>query len=202
MTLKITKSNETGFGTVAGDELGRLVAVEGQPDPTTNYLKTVYEGSPFSVDIDFQGEYVDEITLALTYQNAVSVTVNTDVSVMGLTVTPLTTHSIRISGSQINAFPGTYYQFLMPDYTLKVLPPDTTEPYLTLVKYHMPPVTTILKDIQMTVVIPPAPVTGGTGGTGGTGSNTTVQVTMQQYVHWVYASAQAAVKAAVARGSK
>ena len=192
MTVRVTQSNATGFEAVNGDPLA-AVAEDGATG-FTNYLPTVYEGAPFSVDLNFEGAYADAGGLTFTYQNAISVTALSDVSAMGLTITALNSNSLRVSGSQNNAFPGTFYQFLMADYSIKVLPPSTTEKYLSLVQYHMPPITSILKEIQFRVTIPPDPLLGGT--------NITETVTMNQWVMWRYASAKAAVLSAVAGGLK
>jgi hypothetical protein len=190
MTVRVTQSNATGFEAVSGDPLA-AVAEDGASG-FTNYIPTVFEAASFSVDLNFEGAYAEGE--AFTYQNAISVTALSDVSAMGLTITALNSHSLRVSGSQNNAFPGTFYQFLMPNYSLKVLPPTTTETYLSLVQYHMPAVTSILKEIQFTVVIPPDPLLGGT--------NVTETVTMNQWVMWRYASAKAGVLLAVSKGNK
>ena len=192
MTVKINQSNLTGFGAVSGDPLAAVV--EDGATGFTNYVPTVYEGATFSIDLDFQGAYTTPPDTTYTYQNAVSVTVLSDLSSMGLSTTVINSHTLRLSGAQTNAFPGTFYQFLMPDFSIKILPPTTTETYLSLVQYHMPPITSILKDLQFRVVIPPDLTLGG--------SNTTESVTMNQWVLWRYASAKAGVDLAVSKGTK
>lgn len=192
MTVRVTQSNQSGFEAVYGDPMA-AVAEDGATG-FTNYIPTVYEGASFSVDLNFEGAYTDTAGTLFTYQNAISVTTLTDVSIMGLKITGIDSHTIRISGAQTNAFPGTFYQFLMLNYSLKILPPTTTEKYLSLVQYHMPGVTSIMKEIQFKVVIPPDTLLGG--------PNTTETVTMNQWVMWRYASAKAAVLSAVAKGVK
>jgi hypothetical protein len=80
----------------------------------------------------------------------------------------------------------------MRDYSLKVLPPTTTEDWIALIRYQMPSPTSIQKDIVFSVTIPPDPLLGG--------HPTTENVTISQWVFWNFASARAAVISLVAQG--
>jgi len=194
MALKITQSNKTGFSTVAGDELNFIIDGETGVVPDT-YLPTVYEAIPFSVDLYFQGKYQDPLDpLVYTYLDATNNASTFDWASLGLTYTKLTNSTCRISGSHLNPFPNQYYRFVLPDLSLAVLPGNTTTEFYSLEKYQMPSPVSIMKSMTISVTIPPDPTTGTGGG---------VQtVTMDQWVHWSYPSAVAAIAAARARGLK
>ena len=82
----------------------------------------------------------------------------------------------------------------MRDYSLRVLPPTTTEDWIALIRYQMPSPTSIQKDIVFSVTIPADSLLGG--------SSTTENVTMSQWVFWNFASARASVINLVGRGEK
>jgi hypothetical protein len=194
MALKITQSNATGFSTVAGDELNFIIDGETGVVPDT-YLPTVYEATPFSIDLYFQGKYADPLDpLVYTYADATNNTSTYDWASLGLTYTKLTNSTCRISGSHLNPFPNQFYRFVLPDLSLEVLPPNTTTEFYSLEKYQMPSPVSVMKSMTINVTIPPDP----TLGTGG-GVQT---VTMDQWVHWSYSTAVAAIAAARARGVK
>ena len=104
--------------------------------------------------------------------------------------------TIRLTGPASNVFTDTYYQFRMPDGSLKVLPPDTTEKFVGLVKYNMPSPTWTQKSYDFVVTIP--------------ANNTMVPpmlsytetVTMTQRYYWTFETAVANVQNLVARGLK
>jgi hypothetical protein len=194
MALKITQSNATGFSTVAGDELNFIIDGETGVVPDT-YLPTVYEATPFSIDLYFQGKYADPLDpLVYTYADATNNSSTYDWASLGLTYTKLTNSTCRISGSHLNPFPNQFYRFVLPDLSLEVLPPNTTTEFYSLEKYQMPSPVSVMKSMTINVTIPPDP----TLGTGG-GVQT---VTMDQWVHWSYSTAVAAIAAARARGVK
>jgi hypothetical protein len=194
MALKITQSNATGFSTVAGDELNFIIDGETGVVPDT-YLPTVYEATPFSIDLYFQGKYADPLDpLVYTYADATNNSSTYDWASLGLTYTKLTNSTCRISGSHLNPFPNQFYRFVLPDLSLEVLPPNTTTEFYSLEKYQMPSPVSVMKSMTINVTIPPDP----TLGTGG-GVQT---VTMDQWVHWSYSTAVAAIAAARARGIK
>jgi len=196
MTIKITQSNLSGFGSVAGDELISAIDPETGLIPQT-YLPTVYEAIPFSIDLKFEGEYLDTtdpLANTFVYADAVNNSSTYDWASLGLTYTKLTASTCRISGSHQNPFPNQFYRFVLPDLSLAVLPGNTTTEFYSLEKYQMPSPVSIMKSMTISVTISPDP----TLGTGG-GVQT---VTMDQWVHWSYQSAVAAIAAARARGIK
>ena len=196
MTIKITQSNKSGFGTVSGDELNFLIDGETGIVPAT-YLPTVYEAVPFSVDLKFEGEYLDTTDpLAdppvYTYLDATNNASTYNWAALGLTYTKLTNSTCRISGSHLNPFPDQFYRFVLPDMSLQVLPANTTTPFYSLEKYQMPSPVSIMKSMTISVTIPPDPLLGGLP--------TTEVVTLDQWVHWSYPTAVAAIASARARG--
>jgi len=194
MSIKITQSNLTGFSAVSGDELNFLIDGETGAVPDT-YIPTVYEAIPFSIDLYFQGKYPSvEDPLVFTYADATNNTSTFNWASLGLTYTKLTASTCRISGSHQNPFPDQFYRFVLPDLSLEVLPGDTTKEFYSIEKYQMPSPVSVMKSMTINVTIPPDPILGTGGG---------VQtVTMDQWVHWYYPSAVAAIAAARARGLK
>ena len=188
--LRITQSNLSGLGSIGQSYFNDVTGTE-----IPYYIPTVYEGGAFSVDITFEGKYTSGTGAGatFTYLPATSVSVTTNISVFGLSFTKPSAHVVRITGPYSNVFTNTYYRFVMPDLSLKVLPPNTTETFLALEKYQMPSPTYILKDISFSVTIPPDPIEGG--------SPTTETATMHQYVHWVYQTAVTNVQNLVAEGT-
>jgi hypothetical protein len=192
MAIKITQSNASGFSTVPGDELNFLIDGETGIVPQT-YLPTVYEAIPFSIDLYFQGKYADPLDpLVFTYLDATNNASTYDWASLGLTYTKLTASTCRISGSHLNPFPNQFYRFVLPDMSLEVLPPNTTTPFYSLEKYQMPSPVSVMKSMTINVTIPPDPLIGGPA--------TTETITMDQWVHWSYSSAVAAIAAARSRG--
>jgi hypothetical protein len=187
--LRITQSN------LSGSFIGQSYFNDATELQLPYYIPTVYEGGAFSVDITFEGAYATGSgqSTTYTYAAATAVSVTTNISVFGLSLTKPSANIARITGPYSNVFPNTYYEFVMPDLSLKVLPPNTTEKFLALERYKMPSPTYIMKDIVFSVTIPPDPVEGG--------SPTTESVTMHQYVYWVYQTAVSNVQNLVAKGT-
>jgi hypothetical protein len=193
MTVKVTQSNPSGFSGVAGDPLA-AVSEDGST-AFSNFIPTVYEAAAFSIDLEFQGKYADVADPpTYTYANATAVSLTTNVALNGLVATKPNAYTYRISGAWANAFTNSYYQFKMKDYSLKVLPPTTTEDWIALIRYQMPSPTSIQKDIVFSVTIPADPILGG--------APTTENVTMSQWVFWNFASARASVINLVGIGEK
>lgn len=193
MTVKVTQLNPSGFGAVAGDPLA-AVAEDGST-AFSNFIPTVYEAATFSIDLQFEGSYASEADPPeITYQNATAVSLTTNVAINGLVATKPNAYTYRITGAWANAFTNSYYQFIMQDYSLKVLPPTTTEDWISLIRYQMPSPTSIQKDIVFSVTIPADPILGG--------APTTENVTMSQWVFWNFASARASVINLVSLGEK
>jgi hypothetical protein len=193
MAVKVTQLNPSGFGAVAGDPLAAIA--EDGSTAYSNFIPTVYEAAGFSIDLKFEGAYASAATPpVITYQNATAVSLTTNVAINGLVVTKPNVYTYRISGAWTDAFINSYYQFIMQDYSLKVLPPNTTEDWISLIRYQMPSPTSIQKDIVFSVTIPPDPLVGGAA--------TTENVTMSQWVFWNFASARASVINLVGLGEK
>lgn len=122
MALNITQSNESGFSDVY--EYSEIV--------TPYTIKAVYEGGgEFSVDITFSGESPTVTTVSL---------VSFTSTLEGTTLSEVVPNTFRLSGNALNVFTDAYYQFIMPDKTLKILKADTTEEYLSLIKWEPPSV--------------------------------------------------------------
>ena len=55
MAIRITKSNQSGFSSVPGDETNEV-------EDLNNYLPTVLEETTFSIDLTFDGKYSDGVS--------------------------------------------------------------------------------------------------------------------------------------------
>lgn len=188
MTVRVTKSNESGFSSPPGDQY------VGIADPLQQqfYLQSVYEGVTFSADLVFEGVYTDVATGLLTYLPATNVTFGTPDS--GITITKLNNNTVRVTGPYSNPFPSTFYRFKMADYSEKILPANTTEDWIALLEYNPPTPTFIEKTFNLTVTIPPDPVLGG--------NPTNEVVTMHGWVYWSYGTARNSVISLAAQGEK
>lgn len=213
--LVITKANVSGFSAPQDEALDQT------------YINSAYEAlDVFSIDLVFQGAYDDgdgdgsypEDTDWL-FANALNVTSTFDWASIGLTYSKPNAYTVRLTGPAKDVFTGQYYKFKMVDGSEKVLQPDTTDPFLSIIRYKMPSPTYIMKTYPFTVTIPAAldvsidPTTGLSSGggynagpyytSGGaliTGTTETVSVDMKQWFYWRYEVAQANIEAAVARG--
>jgi hypothetical protein len=189
MTIRITKSNQSGFSSVPGDEINEVII------NLQNYLPTVFEETSFSIDLTFDGKYSSGTGgSSFTYLPATNNTSSFNWSSVGLTYTKISASVARISGPIISPFSDQYYRFVLPDLSLQVLPRDTTVPFFSLERYHMPSPVSIMKTYTIDVTIPADPIDGG--------SETTETISLYQWVHWSYSTAVAAIASVRSRGLK
>lgn len=149
-TITVTYSNETGFPI-------KIPAPATEPVDPTRMIKQVFEGTTFSVDISFAAEVDDGTGAAFIPAPITDVVCDFDFASIGLTFTKLTSSSVRISGTMMNAFTDSSWTFRMPDGSLKVLPPTTTEEFYSLVEYKMPSKTSTENLYSMTLTVEPEP---------------------------------------------
>jgi hypothetical protein len=174
MTVRITKLNVSGFSAPQGEAIDQT------------YVNSAYEFvDHFSIDLKFEGQYEDDSggTPVYTYANATNVTSTFNWSQYGITYSKPNAYTVRLVGPGINVFTNQYYKFVLPDYSQQVLPADTTQSFLSLVKYQMPSPTTTMKTYPFSVTIPADPILGG--------SATTETVNMNQWFYWSVAVAEA-----------
>lgn len=186
MAVRISKSNQSGFSSVPGDETSSLIDLN-------NYLPTVLEETSFSIDLTFDGKYSDGLT-GFTYSPATNNTTSFDWAAIGLTYTKISASVARISGPVTSPFTNQYYRFVLPDLSLQILPKDTTTPFFSLEKYQMPSPVSLMKTYTINVTIPEDPILGG--------SATTETISLYQWIHWSYSTAVAAIASARSLGLK
>jgi len=184
MTLRITKTNVSGFTADQGEAVDQT------------YVNSAYEFlDAFSIDLVFEGVYPDTVNPEiLTYQNATNVTSTFDWASIGLTFSKPNAYTVRLVGPATNVFPGQFYKFKMADLSEQVLPPTTTEPFLSLIQYKMPTPTYTMKTYPFVVTIPPDLILGGLP--------TTENVDMKQWFYWRYQVASANIASIRTRGLK
>ena len=86
-------------------------------------------------------EYIDTFSISTAFTSNVA---NTVYIVTGVTTSPVidgvstsfSGNSINISGTAMNVFNSKYYEFKMPDGSIKILQPSTTEDFYGIIKYQ------------------------------------------------------------------
>jgi hypothetical protein len=185
----VSFSNESGFpiGEIPQDEYTLIT----DTILLSRAVKSAWEGTTISVDITYTAEADDG-----TGNNVVAIVSNHscsyDFAAIGLTYTKTSSSTAKISGKTANLFPGSYYKFRMPDGTLKVLPPDTTEDFYALVQYEMPNPVRRQESYPVTVTVEAA----------GAEPKQNVTINLTEWHYWKFNSAVAAVKDLVAKGKQ
>jgi hypothetical protein len=175
----------SGFPPIAS----RYVDPEGAGAPA-NVIDGVYEnGDPFSIDITLQE--LDPLTDPPTPIAIVLTEVSSKINVAGITIVKKSNDTINISGSPSSIFIDSYYQFIMPDKSLKILPVDTKETYLSIVKWSPPSVKQIY-DVPYEITLKYVSTLTG---------NVTETLTILQDIYWSYPPAVAGFKALLAKGT-
>lgn len=180
MSLSISKSNISGFPSVTQDHLDGIT----DPLELMFYAPSSFEGNSISVDFAFTYDFSNE-TNTYTPVNPSSISYQQPSESYGVVLTTTGSNGVRISGTSTNVFAGSFYQFLMRDLTLKVLPPNTSEDYFYFVKYEMPSQTFVLKTYPITLTFN-APMGSGL-------SNVTTVAELKQYIYWSFSGAATSV---------
>lgn len=158
-------------------------------DPTVEglYLPDAYEATPFFAVVQFliRTTIIDPETLEETFteEPASSVTSSFNFAQYGITYSNVDASTIRLDGPVVNAFTDQYYQFVLPDMSTPILPPNTTTPFYSLIKYSPPANKTILLTYTFTV-------------------NNSYDVVVNQFINWLYESAVGNIDNLVSRGIK
>ena len=101
----------------------------------------VYEGASPLNRLPPVREYIDTFNISTAFTSDVA---NTVYIVTGVSVSPVidgisssfSANTINIVGTVTNVFNSKYYQFKMPDGSIKILPPNTTENFYGIIKYQ------------------------------------------------------------------
>lgn len=187
MALKFNRQNEVGFPGIVettNDPDGGIAA-------PPNRIKAVYEyGGAFSVELKFIEYSVDPILLT---------SIESPVVISAFTFTPydsgikcekLSDDTLKISGNLGIIFKDSSYNFIMPDRTIKTLPVDTTEKFLTITNWSPPnqKVRDITHSLKVTYT--------------SSGVSQTVQsIDINQEIHWKYSTAIQGFKDLLAKGT-
>jgi len=198
MTLRITYSDMTGFPVdIPGDYYTSfsITAAEsgGTGGPPQTLIPSVYQGNTYSVKISFEGPNPLDPpgTETPTYVNATNVSCSTDVSAYGLSIVKTSANSLVLSGTATNVFENEYYQFLLKNLQLAVLPAINNSEYLSVVRYNPPTTKETSKAYSVTVTYP-----------GPTETPIVESVNLEQYFYWNYTVSIAAFTQAVSKGTK
>lgn len=164
---------------------------ESDPVGVGLYLPDAYEGTPFFAVVEFLFEEIiidpetEEETVIITIPN--DVTSDFDFENFGLEFTKVNVNTVRIEGSIINVFLDQFYRFVLPDLTTPILPFDTEEEFLSLIEYKKPSSNTVLFEYTFKVFDSPT---------------TFEEVSVFQWINWLFTSAVANIDALVAKGLK
>jgi len=143
LALSIAKSSESGFPDV----------YEADSSDTQLKIKAVYEGGgPFSVNLTFAPVPVQGSSSSTVTTTLISFTSTLD----GTSVVQNGSNSFTLSGAAANVFTDAYYQFIMPDKTLKILKADTTEKYLSLIRWEPPSIKILTATHSITYLVTPS----------------------------------------------
>jgi hypothetical protein len=172
--VTISTSNATGFVSVNPDP-ATVLTNDGEFAAPNLYLPTIYGGQTISIDIGFNIVYpiMPEGNVSAP---ATTVTALYNFAAQGINVSYLG-NIVRLTGTFSSTFNGEYYEFVLDDGTLEVLPPDTTEDFKALVRYEMPNSITQNNQYAFSVT--------GPGETG----NVTLQANVGQWIVWKYQTA-------------
>lgn len=164
---------------------------EGGSVAPPNRIKAVYEyGGVFSVELKFIEYSVDPMLLT---------SIESPVVISAFTFTPydsgvkcekLSDDTLKISGDLGIIFTDSVYNFIMPDRTIKTLPANTSEQFLTITSWTPPneKVRDIAHQLSVTYTSSDVPAT-------------TESITISQEIHWKYSTAVAGFRALVAKGT-
>lgn len=163
---------------------------EGAGAPS-NVIDGVYEnGDLFSVDVTFRDPVVTGD--AIEYRPVVLTEVSTDLNIEGVKIVKKSNDTVTISGSPTSVFVDSYYQFIMKDNSIKILPPNTKEPYLSIVKWS-PPSTKYIYDVPYLIKVKYT--------SEATPTVTQETVTILQDIYWNYTASVNGFKALVKSGA-
>jgi hypothetical protein len=182
LALRFLQFNESGFPGIieyTNDPDGGVVAPPSR-------IKAVYEyGDVFSVDLKFD-DYEDMGEFAPPTIRSVVIDIISFVpQASGITCVKISADTVRISGSAQSAFTDSFYQFIMRDKTLKILPVDTTEDYLAIVRWSPPSIKSIDTISNLTLKV----------------DNLTEEtIPISQLVQWYYPKAVQGFRNALAKG--
>jgi hypothetical protein len=101
----------------------------------------VYEGASPLDRLPPVREYIDTFSISAAFTSSVADTlyvvtgVSASPAIDGIS-TSFSGNTINIVGTVMNVFNSKYYQFKMPDGSIKILQPNTTEDFYGIIKYQ------------------------------------------------------------------
>lgn len=189
-SVVLSTENVVNLPAITPDPLVALVEDEGAQ---SNALPSSYEGNNFSIVLVFDVKYTDDLGTVLGTLPADNIYITYDFGYYGLTGIKTSNNKFTINGTSGNIFPGSYYEFTMPDMSVQILPPNTAEEFKALTLYNMPVPTApvqLIYPFQVNArddfLVP--------------GVNSNVSSNVQQWFAWSYQSAVTTVKDLVAEG--
>jgi hypothetical protein len=148
MTVTITKINESGFPSIPGDEYLGLT-----PEEQESFFPSIVQNQPFFIDCLVQSFILQDEEILFKNIQSVNVTFP-DYQSLELEIiddNPLN-YVVRIIGNLENLFPGEIFQFLMKNRTIKILPVDSEENWLSIVRWGIPPIRKIILTYNFSII--------------------------------------------------
>lgn len=162
-------------------DFSELASPEEIPPPVFNGK---YEGKPFTATVGINITMpVDELT------GPVGTATLNDFYLLDYTVdcagysAKKSGEFIEVSGASFNVFPDQVYQFLMPDLSVKQLDPNTTEDFISVVKWVPPSTKYRVVSHKFSVLINYSETT-----TGSVNRSAILTLVMPQAIRWEYSS--------------
>ena len=177
MALSISRLNEVGFPGIV--ELTN--DPEGGDAAPVSRIKAIYEyGDPFSVDFKFEDRVILEGSPDVITPAIIEI-VSTNLPVSGISV-------VKIA----SVFTDSYYEFIMKDKSIKILPPNTTEEFLSIITWS-PPLTKFIDTtyvLNLNVALSTTPTI-----------QTLEVLNLSQGVYWYYPTAVQAFRTLLSKGT-
>jgi hypothetical protein len=147
--LKVTAGNPIGFPIPAINPPNPPLEGETVVIPIPD---DVYEVDSFSFDLTYQlySEIAGETVTQTNVDTEIELISYSSGEITGLSAVKIDDQTVRISGAISDAFNDAFYRFVMPDYSVKLLPASTTEEYLALIEWSIPSIK--IKDFTHTVI--------------------------------------------------
>ena len=188
MALSISRLNEVGFPGIV--ELTN--DPEGGDAAPVSRIKAIYEyGDPFSVDFKFEDRVILEGSPDVITPAIIEI-VSTNLPVSGISVVKIASDTLRISGTPSQVFTDSYYEFIMKDKSIKILPPNTTEEFLSIITWS-PPLTKFIDTtyvLNLNVALSTTPTI-----------QTLEVLNLSQGVYWYYPTAVQAFRTLLSKGT-
>lgn len=145
--LRLTQSNAVGFVSIVPQDPLSLEINDDDPlsdDYVEWHIPSIYESTTYSIELTVNVDYLDTSPLPPLPPTFIgtlpvrSISTSYDFANNGMTANILSSNSVRLSGTFVNAFLDQYYEFVLEDNSLVQMAPNVNSTFKALVEYEMP----------------------------------------------------------------